>query len=739
MENVVKPQRKVKPFRQKLRRPEGRSYLRAFTYEDHVACFAPPFNESNLPDHWPADCHVSTLPRVGWLPPGWGQAWKDGCDRKFYVAPASLGAKVMVNKLNVELTVGKKLKPMDQHGVLLGDEYIRKWPNWLPKDWRIAYFRSAGGAPKPCFLSPRGAHYKDKKAVLAQKAKERKVQLGKAGSGSLILAKRARKRLAPFRRKSQERSKECFRTFTPQELFECFAPPLGDSLTPPSHWQGGLKVSRLPRISWLPPRWTQAYRDGSRRKLYVAPPELGAKVVFHRENVEVLEGRRLSPVDQHGLVLGPDCITQWPNWLPKDWQIGYYRPHAGAPKVCFLSPEKKRFTDRQQVLSHLNPNSQPKKPAVCRVKLGDFARRHAFLIRQKQICSLRTSLPFVPADDSEDEFPETCDVFRSFTYQEFKDCFAPPLGDCTVPPSHWPEGLQVCTLPRISWLPPGWGQGIRMGQKGRRLKVFVAPEGHGRLVVNNKQSMEVILQTRLRPLDQYGKVLGLGDECVEHWPKWLPRTWRIAYFKEDGNVKVCYISPAGDKCLEKAAVMSKAREQRVVEKANEAEAERMRKRRRLRKMNSEALCLDEQQDQQDAENENEEVAEQAAEKAAAEAHAEAEAAEAEQSLSVQVPVPAKSAGARRKVRSRAEARPQKRRSDGRVPCAEKLERQKIGKPGGFDPSTLSESDLQWLTKHPLYTKIHERGYPIPIGDQDILALKPFTPKAFGGDAELNFY
>ncbi|CAK8987401.1 GTPase Der [Durusdinium trenchii] len=510
----------------------------------------------------------------------------------------------MVNKLNVELTVGKKLKPMDQHGVLLGDEYIRKWPNWLPKDWRIAYFRSAGGAPKPCFLSPRGAHYKDKKAVLAQKAKERKERSLSCKKWSARctsktwhpfeddpteeLGKQDRSKMASKHSKilaELRRSKECFRTFTPQELFECFAPPLGDSLTPPSHWQGGLKVSRLPRISWLPPRWTQAYRDGSRRKLYVAPPELGAKVVFHRENVEVLEGG-------------------------------------------------KRFTDRQQVLSHLNPNSQPKKPAVCRVKLGDFARRHAFLIRQrhgefgKQICSLRTSLPFVPADDSEDEFPETCDVFRSFTYQEFKDCFAPPLGDCTVPPSHWPEGLQVCTLPRISWLPPGWGQGIRMGQKGRRLKVFVAPEGHGRLVVNNKQSMEVILQTRLRPLDQYGKVLGLGDECVEHWPKWLPRTWRIAYFKEDGNVKVCYISPAGDKCLEKAAVMSKAREQRVVEKANEAEAERMRKRRRLRKMNSEALCLDEQQDQQDAENENEEVAEQAAEKAAAEAHAEAEAAEA---------------------------------------------------------------------------------------------------------------
>lgn len=40
-------------------------------------------------------------------------------------------------------------------------------------------------------------------------ARSFEVQLGKAGSGSLILAKRARKRLAPFRRKSQERSLSC--------------------------------------------------------------------------------------------------------------------------------------------------------------------------------------------------------------------------------------------------------------------------------------------------------------------------------------------------------------------------------------------------------------------------------------------------------------------------------------------------------------------------------------------------
>lgn len=292
----------------------------------------------------------------------------------------------------------------------------------------------------------------------------------------------------------------CFRTFTPAELLECFAPPLGASVEPPSHWQEGLKVSRLPRISWLPPKWTQAYRDGSRRKLYVAPPELGAKVVFHRENVETLEGRRLYPMDQHGVHLGSECIAHWPDWLPKDWHIGYFKGRGDVVKVCFLNSKGERFYDRKAVLHHLNPDRgkrkpsksnpkrerKPKKPV--KVVLGEFARRMAFKLRQRSIFSLRNSLAFHA--EAEEELPESCDIFRSFTYPEFRECFAPPLGESTTPPAYWPEGLEVCTRRRISWLPPGWGQATKLGQKGRRLKVFVAPEGHGRLVVNNKQSME---------------------------------------------------------------------------------------------------------------------------------------------------------------------------------------------------------------------------------------------------------
>ena len=308
-------------------------------------------------------------------------------------------------------------------------------------------------------------------------------------------AKKPRKSTRP--RKRLETA--CFRSFTPQELIECFAPPLGDSLTPPSHWPEGLKVSRLPRISWLPPKWAQAYRDGLRRKLYVAPPEKCSKVVFHRENVEVLEGRRLTPMDQHGVLLGHECITQWPGWLPKDWRIGYFKV-GKTVKVCFLSPAGSKFKDRKSVLDSLNPDRGKRKPSKLnpkrrrkpkkkpiKIELGEFSRRMAFKMRQRAIFSLRDSLAFHA--EGESELPDSCDVFLSFTHEEFKECFAPPLGNTTTPPPHWPEGLEVCSLPRISWLPPGWGQGIRIGQKGRRLKVFVAPEGHGRLVVNNKQNM----------------------------------------------------------------------------------------------------------------------------------------------------------------------------------------------------------------------------------------------------------
>lgn len=45
----------------------------------------------------------------------------------------------------------------------------------------------------------------------------------------------------------------------------------------------------------------------------------------------------------------------------------------------------------------------------------------------------------------------------------------------------------------------------------------------------------------------------------------------------------------------------------------------------------------------------------------------------------------------------------------------------------------SEEEL-WLRRHPLYIKLTQRGYPLPIGEFEILALKKFTPVEYGGDA-----
>lgn len=48
-------------------------------------------------------------------------------------------------------------------------------------------------------------------------------------------------------------------------------------------------------------------------------------------------------------------------------------------------------------------------------------------------------------------------------------------------------------------------------------------------------------------------------------------------------------------------------------------------------------------------------------------------------------------------------------------------------------------DASWITGHPLFIKINQRGYPLPIGEQEILALRDFTPRAYGGTADIRFF
>lgn len=93
-----------------LARPatDGR-YLRSFSYEvgfkrgfkgalgreEHLECFKAPFLEA--PEHWPEGFKASTLPRVAWLPPGWGQALKalESKAPKALLAPGWLRAEVV--------------------------------------------------------------------------------------------------------------------------------------------------------------------------------------------------------------------------------------------------------------------------------------------------------------------------------------------------------------------------------------------------------------------------------------------------------------------------------------------------------------------------------------------------------------------------------------------------------------------------------------------------------------------
>lgn len=45
------------------------------------------------------------------------------------------------------------------------------------------------------------------------------------------------------------------------------------------------------------------------------------------------------------------------------------------------------------------------------------------------------------------------------------------------------------------------------------------------------------------------------------------------------------------------------------------------------------------------------------------------------------------------------------------------------------------AEENWVRNHPLYIKITQRGYPLPIGEKEILALRAYTPQEFGGEAQ----
>ena len=176
-----------------------------------------------------------------------------------------------------------------------------------------------------------------------------------------------------------------------------------------------------------------------------------------------------------------------------------------------------------------------------------------------------------------------------------------------------------------------------------------------------------------------------------------------------GAVKSCFVSPKGVRCSKRSEILAEAQQQQAIDQANAAEAERLSKRKRLRKV-----------DKVEADGQIDRIQALVAENAETE--------QPSQPSGSLVPKARK-----RLRRSQPEAaNPSAAGRQGRVPVFS-------GTPSGLDISTLDESDREWLVNHPLYIKIHDKGYPIPIGDQDILALKAFTPKELGGSADIIFY
>lgn len=54
---------------------------------------------------------------------------------------------------------------------------------------------------------------------------------------------------------------------------------------------------------------------------------------------------------------------------------------------------------------------------------------------------------------------------------------------------------------------------------------------------------------------------------------------------------------------------------------------------------------------------------------------------------------------------------------------------------GIPPGSEEES---WVLGHPLWSKIARRGYPLPISEREILALRAYTPREHGGSADVRY-
>jgi len=136
-------------------------------------------DKSETPAHWPSGVKIDLGKWVYWLPDDWKQGIKTtakGTELKCYVTP---NGKLYYHKVAIEKFLGKNLlkdnpearvRPQTADEAL--DRQVPRWPEQLPKNWRLGWRRLAGGTVHKIFIPPQQPeifmwHLKDVESFLA--------------------------------------------------------------------------------------------------------------------------------------------------------------------------------------------------------------------------------------------------------------------------------------------------------------------------------------------------------------------------------------------------------------------------------------------------------------------------------------------------------------------------------------------------------------------------------------------
>ena len=181
-----------------------------------------------MPKHWPQGLELCNLRRVLWLPPGWGQAWKQdskGFRRKMFVAPDTFGSKVVYFKSHVQDITGLDLQPVDHNGHPIPSRFPDHWPNWLPRDWEIGFagfssefapsFRSASG--QVFGTEEKAKQHLKKLGISLKPVPDKKAKASPTGSGP----GKARQRKPKQEPEEPERKSRRLRKLTAEECVVC--------------------------------------------------------------------------------------------------------------------------------------------------------------------------------------------------------------------------------------------------------------------------------------------------------------------------------------------------------------------------------------------------------------------------------------------------------------------------------------------------------------------------------------